>query len=162
MVEGWVVVAGLVLLALVFSSGTGNSSGSGSSNKGSSGQYNRGVLQQASPETLREYVAKVWENRGYTTEISRDDAEYADVVARSNEEVVAISVRRRQEKDRVSGNAVKRFANSADDLGSDRSIMVCTSYYTDKACNTAQNSGIELQNGEELADEFSECNEIPT
>ena len=161
MVEVW-IIAGLVLLALLFGSGSGNSSGSGGSNKGNSGQYNRGVLQQASPETLREYVAKVWENRGYTTKTSRDDAEYADVVARSDEEVVAISVRRRQEEDRVSGNAVKRFVNSAEDIGSDRSIMVCTSYYTDNASNIAQKSDIELLNGEELADVFTECNEIPT
>lgn len=155
------MVLGLVLLALLFGSGSG-SSGSGGSNKQSSGQYNRGVLQQASPETLREYVSEVWESRGYTTEVSRDDAEYADVVAKSDEEVVAISVRRRQEKDRVSANAVKRFVNSTEDIGSDRSIMVCTSYYTDNACNIAQKADIELLNGEELADVFTECNQIPT
>lgn len=155
------MVLGLVLLALLFGSGSG-SSGSGGSNKQSSGQYNRGVLQQASPETLREYVSEVWESRGYTTEVSRDDAEYADVVAKSDEEVVAISVRRRKEKDRVSANAVKRFVNSTEDIGSDRSIMVCTSYYTDNACNIAQKADIELLNGEELADVFTECNQIPT
>lgn len=160
MVELWVVVVLAGALAVLFGSGTANSGASGSTNN-RSGQYNRGVLQQTSPEKLRDYVAKAWGNKGYNTEIERNDAEYVGVIAESDEESVAISVRRRQEENRVSANAVKRFAKSAADLGSDRSLMVCTSYYSDEARNTAQQSDIELLDGEELANVFTNCDDIP-
>ena len=160
MVELWVVIVLVGALAVLFGSETSNSGASGNSNN-SSGQYNRGVLQQTSPEKLRNYVATAWGNKGYNTEIKRNDAEYADVIAESNEESVAISVRRRQEENRVSANAVKRFAKSAADVDSDRSLIACTSYYTDEARNTAQQSDIELLDGEELADVFTNCDDLP-
>jgi len=79
--------------------------------------YNRGALQQASHEKLKRYVAEVWQSKGYTTEISLDDAEYIDVRAESEQEIVAISVRPRKEENRVSKNAVKRFIDSSREIG---------------------------------------------
>lgn len=161
MVELWAVIALVVVLAVLFNSGTSNSGTSGAGNNMSSGQYNRGVLQQTSSEKLSRYIAKIWENKGYNTEIKRNNAEYADIIAKSDDDVVAISARRRQEENRVSANAVKRFASSAIDHDSDRSLMICTSYYTDEARDAAQMSDIELLNGEELADTFTNCDDLP-
>ncbi|SDR06860.1 Restriction endonuclease [Natronobacterium texcoconense] len=134
---------------------------SADSNNERPGHYNRGVLQQTSPEKLRKYVAILYENEGYTTEVSRNSAEYIDVVAKSDEELVAISVRRRQEEDRVSANAVKRFADSLQKFGADSAIMVSTSYFTKPARDTAKQSDIKLLNGDELAEHFTKCNDIP-
>lgn len=127
----------------------------------SPGTYNRGVLQQTSPKKLKRYVSKEWRRRGYDTEISEKEPEYVDVLAESGDEKIAISVRRRQEDNKVSRNAVERFSRSANELDANRAIMVSSSYFTEPAREKAEDSGIKLLNGDELADIFSAHDGIP-
>jgi restriction endonuclease Mrr len=149
-IPNWVFLVGVLVVLFVLSQDSSDNPG----------VYNRGVLQQTSPEKLNQYVGKEWERRGYDTQ-NDPDAEYVDVIAESEEEKIAISVRRRQEDNRVSRNAVKRFSRSAESVGADRSIMASSSYFTKPAREEAKQEGITLLDGDELADIFTDHDGIP-
>lgn len=70
-------------------------------------------------------------------------------------------MRQRQEDDRVSANAVTRFAKTLQSSNANRGILVSTSYFTEPAHETANQEGIELMNGEELARVFTKDDELP-
>jgi len=145
---------------LIYIIGTRNSNGTHHSTK--TGEYNRGSLQRASHDKLKRYVATVWEHKGYTTEISLNDAEYIDVHAESDQEIVAISVRPRKEENRVSKNAVKRFMDSSRGIEADQLVMATSSYFTAPAKGAAEEANIRLLNGEDLAALFTKQDGIPS
>lgn len=151
---GWFLLIPLVIAIIV-------GMATRSSGKDNPGYFNRGSLQRMSSEKLKRYVAIAWRNRGYTAEIQFNNLEYIDVIASSSEEVIAISARRKREEDRVSEDAVKRFAKSSQKQGADRRVMVTSSYFTESACETADQLGVELLDGESLAQIFTRCEDLP-
>jgi HJR/Mrr/RecB family endonuclease len=154
-IPNWVLlVAGVALLAILAGQ---NQDGQ---NK-NTGNFNRGVLQQMTPTKFRRYVATVWSDEGYETTTDPDDAEYVDVTARSADELVAISVRSRKEENRVSENAVRRFARSSQSMGADRAVMVSSSFYTEPAREAASEFGIQLRDGDETARRFTNNGNLP-
>jgi restriction endonuclease Mrr len=147
-----VVVVGAVILLLILAQ---------SDDTDSPGNYNRGVLQQTSPEKLRKYVARIWTGRGYETRTGENSGEYVDVIAESANETVVISVRRQPEEGAVSADAVQRFRSSAGNFESDGKVMMSTSYFTQKARETASRADIELIEGDEFAEMLTEHDGIP-
>lgn len=111
-------------------------------------------LRTLDPYEFEKFVAAIWEDRGYTTELksqSRDAG--VDVIATENDPYprkVVIQVKRNDEGNRVNSEQVQRYHALRPQENADEVVIVTTSDFTSPAKDRSNDLNVKLVNIDQL------------
>ena len=104
-----------------------------------------------SPDDFEEFVAEVWEARGFETRVTQSSKDAGkDVIAKKNGKRVAIQAKRYQPSNRVTSPEIQQYGSLLHDEAIDEVVIVTSSTFTNDAYRRAQEIGLDLIDGERL------------
>lgn len=114
------------------------------------------------PYEFERLVAKLWEKRGYRTEVtSRSQDRGIDIIAEQDNPIkqkILIQAKAYSEENKISSNEIRKYATlyrQEDDV--DRVVLVTTSGFTTQAKELAQDLDVDAIDRENLIESISEC-----
>lgn len=112
-------------------------------------------FQNMSPYEFEEFVAKLFESKGYSARTtSRSGDAGIDVIANKNGTKLAIQVKRHKETNKVGSPTVQKTLGSIHEVDADECIVVTSSYFTKPAKKRARGAPIKLWNISRLHNEI--------
>jgi HJR/Mrr/RecB family endonuclease len=124
-----------------------------------SGTWQLHQLTSLSPTDFEQLVGSFYSARGYSTQVTQQSADRGiDVVARGDEETLAIQAKRYTGSNKVGRPTVQKVVGAATQAGADRAVVVTTSGFTNAAMSAAREFGpqVELINGDALVRSLTE------
>ena len=115
-------------------------------------------LQNTDPYEFEEFVADLWEDRGWETEVSQSSNDLGvDVIAEKSDGIVAqkqvIQVKRYNSTNKIGRPEVQKYhALKEQDTSADAAVIVTTSEFTTTAEEWAEDNNVKLIDGADLVD----------
>jgi hypothetical protein len=117
-------------------------------------------LRSVDPYEFEEVVAKVWDSKGYNTNLrKKSNDKGVDVEATSGNHKVLIQAKRYADGNKVGGPDVRKYATLyQQDPSANQVIIVTTGSFTSQAKEIAAEQNVKIINGQEFIDMVSNYN----
>lgn len=103
------------------------------------------------PIEFEEFVAAVWNARGFDTTVTQGSNDAGvDVIAKEDGGRIGIQAKRYRKSNRVGGPEVQQYSSLLHDETVDDVVVVTSSTFTNAAYRRAQETGVELVDGDRL------------
>lgn len=118
-------------------------------------------FRNVDPFEFEEFIAYLYKCKGYHAFATKPTADYGvDVIANSDNESIAIQVKRYKTTNSTGSEAIKEIYWGRNHYNCNKAIVITTSHFTKYALKSAKKSDVELWDWQRLKKEIASVKEL--
>ena len=119
-------------------------------------------LQSMDPYEFEELVADLWKSKGYTTNVRKKSGDKAvDIDAERGGRKEVIQVKRYSDGNKIGSEEVRKYATLYQQTDANQVVLVTSGQFTNDARKLADDLGVEIKNGGQIAQELDDAGLSP-
>jgi hypothetical protein len=110
------------------------------------------AIREMDPYRFEEFIADVWEQRGFETTVRKQSGDRGiDIIAENGHEKHLLQVKRYNSSNKIGSEEVRKYATLYQQVDDANHVQLVTSgYYTEQALQLARDLSVGTTNGEQL------------